>query len=448
MKSDVVIIGGGLAGLATGALLAREGMRTVVLERGNQPGGRACTYSDKGFTLNYGPHAMFRPGSGFLGDVLRRLDRPSLPYNVPDAMKSYWSLGDRFASLGAKPHQLLATKLFSVPGRMRIASMMLALRSEKPDRLGNMTYGEWVDQHTSDPLVRQFVMALGVVNSYTRPASQLSARWLISHLQRNLFAKDYVGYMSGGWGAICQAFVDELRANGGELVTAAHVDRLEIDGDCAVAALAGTRRFEADAFVSTLPPDDAPALAQQGSPLAAELSRWSGMRDVRAVCIDLGFDRRLRTDLTFVFDTEHDLYYSLHSEVTPDLAPEGQQLLHAMAYLSPDEAADETLRAAREHQLVDGLDRHFAGWRSAAVVQRTLPAARVSSARWIPGQMEDARVPLRSAVARNLCFAGEGRDLPYTLAETVLASAMQASDAIVADRAAGALCVKEAVPTA
>jgi phytoene dehydrogenase-like protein len=446
MKTDVVVIGGGLAGLATGALLAKQGIRTVVLERGNQPGGRAYTYEDKGFTLNYGPHAMFRPDSGFLADALRRLGLAPLASGKPDAMKSYWALGDRFAVLGAKPHQLLATKLFGISDRMRLASIMLALRSEKPDKLGDMTWGGWVDAHTSSHDLRQFLMALAVVNSYTRPASELSARWLISHFQRHLLAKDSAGYMNGGWRAIYDACIASLEASGGELITGAQVDRLETDaGGRVTAAICGDRRFEADAFVSALPPADAPSIAAGGSSLGEELSRWSGLRGVHAVCIDLGFDRRLRTDLTFIFDTAQDLYYSLHSEVTPDLAPAGSQLLHAMAYLTEEEAADERLRDERERALIAGLDAHFAGWREAAVVQRTLPNALVSSARWTPDQMEGARVSLRSAVAGNLYFAGDGRDLPYTLGEIVLASAMQVTDAIVADRASGAVSGRAAV---
>jgi hypothetical protein len=116
-----------------------------------------------------------------------------------------------------------------------------------------------------------------------------------------------------------------------------------------------------------------------------------------------------------------------------------------MAYLSPEEAADESLRAARERDLLAGLDTHFVGWREAAVVQRTLPNPRVSPARWTPDQMEDARLPLRSKSAANLYFAGDGRDLPYTLGEIVLASALEASDAIVSDRARGAIGERPAV---
>jgi phytoene desaturase len=51
----VVIIGGGVAGLATAALLATEGHRVTVLERGEEVGGRAGTWREGGFTFDTGP---------------------------------------------------------------------------------------------------------------------------------------------------------------------------------------------------------------------------------------------------------------------------------------------------------------------------------------------------------------------------------------------------------
>ena len=289
-----------------------------------------------------------------------------------------------------------------------------------------------MDAHVSDERLRRFAVALGTVNTYTRPARTLSARFLLGHLQRNLFAKDYVGYMSGGWRTMYDAFIGVLRAHGGSLVTGAHVRRLETGGGRVIAALTQDARHEAPAFVCTLPPQDAPALADGGSPLAEELRRWSGIEDVRALCIDLGFRRRLRTDLSYIFDIEGDLYYSLHSEVTPDLAPPGAQLLHAMAYLAPDEADDEGLLAGRRAALEAGLDRWFVGWREAVVVERTLPNVRVASLRQTPGQ-RSRRVPLRSRTAPNLYFAGDARDIDGNLTEICLRSAIEVADAVQLD---------------
>ena len=365
MKIDVVIIGGGLAGLSTGALLAKQGKRVTVIEKGNQPGGRAYTYEEKGFTFNYGPHAMYIPESGILADVMARLGRPVPKCEYVDPMYAYWADGDRLAVMGAKPHQVLTTKLFSLGERVQVVKLMLALKSAKPETVApGTTWREWVEAQTGDPAVRRFAMALGTVNTYTRPAADLDAAWLLAHFKRVLFAKDYVGYMSGGWRSMYDVFIEELQANGGTLITGTRIDRLEVADGRIVAAVTADARYEADAFVCTLPPQDAPALAADGSPLRAELQQWESLVDVHAFCMDIGFNRKVRDNLALVFDIERDLYYSVHSFTTPDLAPATGQLLHAMAYLSPEEAADETLLAGRKAELVSGLDLHFPAGRA------------------------------------------------------------------------------------
>jgi phytoene dehydrogenase-like protein len=435
MKTDAIVIGGGVAGLAAGALLAKQGKRVTVLEKGNQPGGRAYTYEDKGFTLNYGPHAMYRPNTGVLGDVLRRLERPLIKNGFPDPEKAYWAIGERFGYIGAKPQQVLTTALFPVKSRLQVMKLMAAIKFAKPEQLGDQTMRQWVERLTKDELVRRFALALTTVNTYTRPAGDLSAAFVLRQFQRNLFAKDYVGYMSGGWRTMYDTFMDVIEAHGGSVVCGARVESIEVMDTRAVGAATPDARYEADVFVCTLPPEQAGSIAGAGSVLASELAQWAGFDDVRALCIDLGFSRRVRKDLTFVFDVDHDLYFSLHSEVTPDLAPKGSQMLHAMAYLSSEEADDEQKIAGRKTELQAGLDRYFAGWREATVVERTLSDGVVTPVRRTPEQ-DGRRMPLRSSTASNLYFAGDGRDLPYNLSEVSLASAMEVADAVGATPAA------------
>src|SRR5437867_13176974 len=57
---DVIVIGGGLAGLTVTALLARAGKSVTLFEQSSSEiGGRARTLVHEGFYFNQGPHAFF-----------------------------------------------------------------------------------------------------------------------------------------------------------------------------------------------------------------------------------------------------------------------------------------------------------------------------------------------------------------------------------------------------
>jgi len=58
MDYDVIIIGAGLGGLTAGAKLAKEGMRVLLLEQHDRPGGCASTFTRRGFTMEVGLHEM------------------------------------------------------------------------------------------------------------------------------------------------------------------------------------------------------------------------------------------------------------------------------------------------------------------------------------------------------------------------------------------------------
>src|SRR5262249_18288514 len=68
---QVVIVGGGLGGLAAGIYAARLGCSVTLLERSQFLGGRARTDSRNGFHTNLGPHALYRGGPGM--KVLKEL---------------------------------------------------------------------------------------------------------------------------------------------------------------------------------------------------------------------------------------------------------------------------------------------------------------------------------------------------------------------------------------
>lgn len=60
-SSRVVVIGAGFSGLSCACHLAKMGYQVTLLEKNDQPGGRARSYSDAGFTWDMGPSWYWMP---------------------------------------------------------------------------------------------------------------------------------------------------------------------------------------------------------------------------------------------------------------------------------------------------------------------------------------------------------------------------------------------------
>src|SRR4051812_42297673 len=80
---DVIVVGGGLAGLGAGATAAKGGAATLVVEA-HTNGGRARTVSKGDFIFNMGPHALYLGGPGT--EVLRSfgIEPSGAPSPFPD----------------------------------------------------------------------------------------------------------------------------------------------------------------------------------------------------------------------------------------------------------------------------------------------------------------------------------------------------------------------------
>jgi len=120
VETEVLIVGGGIAGLALADRLVGRGIDVQVFERRERPGGNIRSELRDGFRVEWGPNgfldnepAMLRLVESLgLGDRVRR---------ASELAEVRWIVRDRaLRRLPSKPPQFLVSDLLSLRGRLRV----------------------------------------------------------------------------------------------------------------------------------------------------------------------------------------------------------------------------------------------------------------------------------------------------------------------------------------
>jgi squalene-associated FAD-dependent desaturase len=269
--SDVIVIGGGFAGLAAGVALADDGFRVTVLEKRQMLGGRAYSYTDAttGDTVDNGQHAMM----GCYHDTLRFLDRIGaraklLVQATPRITMLDPERGAGTIACPALPNPLhlaagvLGYRLLDPADRLRVlvgGLRLLALHRRRDGRLAGMTVEQALD-HLRQPVAarRAFWHPLAIATLNEDPAiaaadllAEVMARAFLSGKDDARFILSRVG-LSDLYTTDARRFIEE---RGGAVETKAHVVFVGIrEGEVTHLELRDGRRLRADAYLSAMPP--------------------------------------------------------------------------------------------------------------------------------------------------------------------------------------------------
>lgn len=300
-KSDVAVVGGGLSGLVAAATVAQAGRSVTVYEARGDFGGQARSVVRNGFTLNQGPHALYR---GLAGEtILTELGVDLLGGEPP--IEGSLVFGGQVEIAPAGPSSLLRTKALSLRGKLQIGALLGRLPKVDATAFAATTVNEWISQLGLDERPEEMVRALVRLSTYVNQPDQLSADVAIEQMQSAL--RDGVLYLHHGW----QSIVDQLRSTSG------------------IEFVAGTP-------ITELPDAPAVIVAVGGPPAATKLlgKTYDAGPPAHVACLDLGLSRPPERNIVIGGDVP--FYFSNHSPVAK-LAPVGHYLVGAMQYLGEND---------------------------------------------------------------------------------------------------------------
>ena len=448
MSKRVVIVGGGMAGLAASIYLARAGCAVAIFERRRVLGGRAITHLRQGYRFNLGPHAVYRGGASSI--VYRELGIP-VRGGTPDASGIAIYKGSRYR-LPADALSFMITSLLSLSARAEAAKLLVRIRFLKAEEFAHMTVREWLDANISDERLRQTIEALIRVATYSDAADHQSAAAALKQLQ---IALKGVTYVDEGW----QKIVDALHSNavtaGVNFITSSHVVGVKHEGGAVKGIELGELELDLrnDTMSVALPP--MPEDGEQGTRIPAdnvllavdpETARSLAGPDViegdyspvTATCLDVALSRLPKEKNLFALGIDRPHYFSVHSRWA-QLTPKGGALIHVTKYrkerapINDDEIdRDATSRRASvstdEAELEMLLDELQPGWRDVLVHRRFLPSMTVSNALVTPTTKRHSP----QTKVRGLYVAGDWVGETGLLSDAALYSAREAAKAILA----------------
>ncbi|MET7972938.1 protoporphyrinogen oxidase [Streptomyces mirabilis] len=307
---QVVVIGGGIAGLAAAHRLLDRGARVTVLEASDRVGGKLLPGEIAGARVDLGAESMLarRPEAVALAREVGLADRLQPPAT---ASASLWTRGalrpmPKGHVMGVPGTATALSGVLSDEGLARIERDAELPRTEVGD---DVAVGEYVAARLGREVVDRLVepllggvyagdayrisMRMAVPQLFAAVRTHVSLTEAVREIQAKAAAAQQTGPVfmgiEGGVGQLPLAVARSVRARGGEILTGTTVTELRRAEDGGWRVVAGGRVLHADGVVVAVPAGTAAALLRAEAPAAA--TELAGVEYASMALVTLAYRR-------------------------------------------------------------------------------------------------------------------------------------------------------------
>ncbi len=259
-RYDAIVVGAGLGGASCAGLLAKRGLRVLLVDKNTRPGGKAMSLSKNGFTYT----AWVIIGAPVIDkryqQVLRELGvEDEVQLVVPGTQASlYRSHSGAFSRLPSMPigqtdpnvvFDWLEIEPADREKAMLFFAELMAMAPERIATLHGVSFHDWAGQHALPRPLYAFLVSQCCDGMFMVPADCLEAAEAIRSLQ-DVFLRHGGVFCRGGFGRLAEAYCEGVRRHGGTVRLGTRVERIAVRNGRVTGIVTAGGEIEAPIVVS------------------------------------------------------------------------------------------------------------------------------------------------------------------------------------------------------
>jgi phytoene dehydrogenase-like protein len=357
---DVIVVGAGPGGSALAALVAKAGLRTLLVDKNRAAGGRMMTVHRDGFSFELFPincvpatDSLFEKLIQDLGledqvqviypEMVGRFyfELPGGEIRTMDMTANKQSLGDL--------RRLLGVRLWDLLKLVRFFRDMLAMGAEQLLDLAGISALDFLRRYHLSKSLFSYLLSVYAEGFFKTPADRISAAAMVRAVQQT--TRHGGGrYYRGGVGSVFQAFAGAVERFGGTVLFQTRVERILVEQGQVAGIVADGVTYRAPIVVSNagIQPTVLKLVGQEH--LDPSYVEWVRNLETNLACVGYRWildkpvlDSPMNVYLTYNSVSTREDFHNMELGVFPDhsylylgttslypgLAPAGKQLVYA-----------------------------------------------------------------------------------------------------------------------
>jgi len=259
---DAIVVGAGFGGSACAGLLAKRGLKVLLVEKNARAGGKAITISKKGFTHTAWVVISAPVVDTILQRVLDELEvshRAKLVSFIGKQACIYRSPSGQYTPMppmtddaAMDPNVIFDWLEVKPEDRDEALRCMMDITLMPPEEIGKLddiSFADWLGRYKLPPAVYAFLLGPVADGCFVVPFDALSASEAVKCLQ-DIFLRNGGLFCQGGFSNLADAYAEAVEINGGKVMMRTRTERILVEQGKVTGIVTNKGTFRAPIVVS------------------------------------------------------------------------------------------------------------------------------------------------------------------------------------------------------